>query len=320
MRAAAGSPPYVSVIIPTYNRAGLVQQAIASVLAQAYTDFECIVVDDGSTDDTPLALKPLVGAGQIRYAHQANAGLSSARNHGLRLARGAYVCFLDDDDLYEPNKLARQVEYLDAHPDAMLVHCWFSKFNEHNPDLGLRKPDWFQGWLYPDILTYWRMLMATPCLMFRREVLDAVGGFDESLRYAEDLDMWRRIARRYAFHLVPESLVRIRQQATSMSSDKLRSAEYFRIVLEKAFADDPQLSPRLKRRALAAMYTSVAQNLLGEGGPAEIRAARAHVRTALRQRPLAPAAWLTLAASLLPRGLRGGLAAAVRRLRFRRQP
>lgn len=318
MRSSVGTPT-VSVIIPTYNRAVLVQQAIASVLAQTYTDFECIVVDDGSLDDTKAALQPLIAGARTYYAHQPNAGLSAARNHGLRLARGAYISFLDDDDLYEPQKLARQVEYMKAHPDAMLVHCWFRKFSDKNPDLGLRKTDWFQGWIYPQMLSYWRMLMATPCLMFRRELFDEVGVFDESLRYAEDFDMWRRIARKYPFHLVPESLVRIRQQAVSMSSHKAGSAAHFRAVLEKAFAEDPQLSPRLRTHALAAMYTSVAQNLLGEGGPAEIVAARQHLRSALRLQPLAPAAWLTLLASLLPRGLRGALAAALRRLRFRRQ-
>src|SRR5690606_40525091 len=124
MHAAAGDPPKVSVIIPTFNRAGMVQQAIASVLAQTFASFECIVVDDGSSDDTRTVLQPLVDAGRIRYVHQANAGLSAARNHGLRLARGAYISFLDDDDLYEPHKLARQVAYLDANPEAMLVHCW----------------------------------------------------------------------------------------------------------------------------------------------------------------------------------------------------
>lgn len=318
MRSPVGTPT-VSVIIPTHNRAALVQQAIASVLAQTYADFECIVVDDGSLDDTRAALQPLIAGARIHYAHQPNAGLSAARNHGLRLARGAYISFLDDDDLYEPQKLARQVEYMTAHPDAMLVHCWFRKFSDQNPDLGLRKTDWFQGWIYPQMLSYWRMLMATPCLMFRRELFDEVGVFDESLRYAEDFDMWRRIARKYPFHLVPESLVRIRQQAVSMSSHKAGSAVHFRTVLEKAFAEDPQLTPRLKARALAAMYTSVAQNLLGEGGRAEIAAARQHLRSALRLQPLASAAWLTLLASLLPRGLRGTLAGVVRRLRFRRQ-
>lgn len=293
----------------------MVQQAIDSVLAQTYANVECIVVDDGSSDATEAALQPLVQAERIRYVRQANAGPSAARNHGLRLARGVYISFLDDDDLYEPHKLARQVEYLDTRPEAMLVHCWFTKFNEHSSDIGLRRTDWFQGWLYPQILAHWGMLMATPCLMFRREVFDAVGVFDESLRAAEDPDMWRRIARKFAFHLVPESLVRIRQQVISTSSDKAMAARHFRIMLDKAFADDPQLSPWMRRQALTAMYVSAAQNLLGEGGPA----ARQHARTALSFQPLALAGWLTLAASLLPRRVRGVLAAAVRRVRFRRQ-
>lgn len=318
MPPSSATPPLVSVIIPTYNRAAMVQQAIASVLAQTFTDFECIVVDDGSPDDTAAALQPLVAAGRIRYVRQANAGLSAARNHGIREARGAYITFLDDDDIYEPDKLAKQAAYLDAHPDAMLVHCWFTKFSEQAANLGLRKPDWFQGQLYPAILSYWRMLMATPCVMLRREVFDVIGGFDESLRYAEDLDMWRRVARHYAFYIVPASLVRIRQQVSSMSSDKTQSAAHFRTMLEKAFADDPALPAATRRQALAAMYTSVAQNLLGEGGRAEIGVARQHLRSAIGLRPWAPAAWLTLVASLMPRGVRAALAGAVRRLRFRR--
>lgn len=316
---ARSKSPAVSVIIPTYNRAGMVKEAIASVLAQTWTDFECIVIDDGSPDDTEAVLQPLVAAGHIRYARQANAGLAAARNHGIRLARADCITFLDDDDLYEPHKLARQLAYLRDHPAAMMVHCWFSKFNEEESNLGVRDTSWFRGWVYPEILSHWGMLMAAPCVLLRRAVLAKVGGFDESLQAAEDLDMWRRVARHYEFHLVPESLVRIRQQAVSMSSDKTKAARHFRIMLDKAFADDPQLGARFQRRALAAMYTNVAHNLLGAGGSPEMRVARQHAWTALKMQPLFAGAWSGLAASLLPRRWRAGLAGALRRLRFRQR-
>ncbi len=312
--------PTVSVILPTYNRPALVQEAIASVLAQTWTDFECIVIDDGSTADTARALQPLAEAGHIRYTRQENAGLAAARNHGLRLARGALITFLDDDDLYQPEKLAKQVAYFKAHPETQLLHCCFSKFDETGRDLGLRDTTWFQGWLYPEILAHWGMLMATPCVMARRAVFDTVGGFDESFKAAEDLDMWRRIARHAPFHVLPESLVRIRQQAVSMSSDKTHAAAHFQIMLDKAFADDPSLSPALRKRAQAAMYTNVAHNLLGAGGPAEMRLARQHARTALRLRPFSGPAWAGWAASWLPAGWRAGLAGLLRRLRFRQPP
>ncbi|MBI3160565.1 MAG: glycosyltransferase family 2 protein [Chloroflexi bacterium] len=307
--------PIVSVILPTHNRAALVQHSIRSVLAQTYTDYELIVVDDGSTDGTEAALAQ---DGRLRYVRQANAGPAAARNRGLRLARGELITFLDDDDLYEPEKLAEQVGFFETHPDAMLLHSCFSKFNDAGEDLGVRDTTWFQGWLYPEILAHWGMMMAAPTVMVRRGVLDEVGGFDESLRWAEDPDLWRRIARRYPFHVLPESLVRVRQQAVSVSSDKTRAAGHFRLMLEKAFADDPDLPPAFRRRAMAAMYTNVCHNLLGAGGPAEMRLARRHALTALGLRPSQWGAWAGLGASFIPRGLRAGLAAAFRRLRFRR--
>jgi glycosyltransferase involved in cell wall biosynthesis len=313
-----GTAPAISVILPTHNRAAQVQQAIQSVLAQTWTDYEVIVVDDGSTDGTEAALGPLAREGRIRYVRQANAGPAAARNHGLRLARGGLITFLDDDDLYEPRKLEAQAAYFSGHPDAVFLHSCFSKFNDAGEDLGVRDTTWFLGWLYPEILAHWGMMIAAPTVMVRRGVLDEVGGFDEELRWAEDPDLWRRIARRHPFHVLPESLVRVRQQSVSVSSDKTRAAAHFHRMLEKAFADDPGLSPAFRRRALAAMYANVCQNLLGEGGPAEMRLARRHALTALRLRPHHWGAWAGLAASFIPGGVRRALAASVRRMRFRR--
>ena len=97
--------PRVSVIIPAYNRADLIEETLDSVFAQTYRDYEIIVVDDGSTDDTRAVLAPLAAAGKLRYTYQENAGLPAARNTGIRMAAGQYVAFLDSDDLFTPDKL-----------------------------------------------------------------------------------------------------------------------------------------------------------------------------------------------------------------------
>lgn len=117
------SPPLVSIVIPTYNRAAAVVAAVDSCLRQTYAPLEVIVIDDGSTDGTAAALQPCVAAGRIRYLRQANAERSAARNRGLDLATGAYIQFLDDDDALHPEKLQRQVAFLESHPECFGVGC-----------------------------------------------------------------------------------------------------------------------------------------------------------------------------------------------------
>ena len=123
----AASTPRVSVMIPAYNRAGLLGAAIDSVLAQTYDDFEIIVVDDGSVEDIRAVTAPY--GDRVRYARIAHAGLAGARNHAMRMARGEYLCLLDSDDLYWPHKLALQVDYLDRHRDTVMVYSDFSAFD-----------------------------------------------------------------------------------------------------------------------------------------------------------------------------------------------
>ena len=127
--------PRVSVIIPTYNRLDYVQEAIDSVLAQTYTDYELIVVDDGSTDGTGDTLKARYGD-RIRYLWQENQGWPAARNHGVSIAQGEYIAQLDSDDLWLPEKLVRQVPVLDACPEAVLV---FSHVMQIDAEGGVEK-------------------------------------------------------------------------------------------------------------------------------------------------------------------------------------
>lgn len=308
--------PAISVIIPTRNRARYISEALASVFAQTFTDYEIILIDDGSTDGTRQILAPYIQQKKIQYVFQVPSGVSAARNRGISLARAPLVAFLDSDDLFLPTKLDKQMKLFVQHPKLGFVHCSFSKFEEQGKELGLRDTSRFSGWIYPGMLQEWSVLMAMPCMLMRTEVVREVGGFDESMVWAEDLDLWRRIAWRYAVDMVPEPLVRVRVHSSSTTFERGKGAQGFERYLEKAFAEDPELSPIFKRRVRAKMAAKLGQNLLGEGGKQEMRQVRQHNLKALAAWPLQLSAVLGLVASFLPLGVRRSLVARLRQQRY----
>ena len=183
--------PRVSVIIPTYNRAALLREAIDSVLAQTYADFEIIVVDDGSVDDTAAMLATLTDP-RLRYVRQANAGRSAARNQGLALAQGEFICFLDDDDAFLPNKLSDQTADLDRRTEIGLIVGGWRLMDERGrpfqdsppqPNAGLTLPNWFSDCPF---------IVHAP--LIRRGWLERTSGFDRELEPAEDWGLWLELA------------------------------------------------------------------------------------------------------------------------------
>ena len=199
--------PIVSVIIPAYNCERYINETIESVLAQTFSDLELIVIDDGSTDRT-CELVAAYGC-PVRLLHQPNAGVCAARNHGLREARGQYLCLMDHDDYWFPDKLARQVEIMRSHPDCGLVYSQFILWHSDqagrfsSPEsfdltaFGDGIDDEFSGWIYHQLLLDCWVLTSTA--MIRREVFARCGDFDESLPYSEDWDLWLRISQAYPF-------------------------------------------------------------------------------------------------------------------------
>jgi glycosyltransferase involved in cell wall biosynthesis len=294
----------------------LLLQALDSVFAQTFSDYEVIVVDDGSTDDTETVLRSLIENKMIIYAKQAASGVSAARNRGVSLAKAQLIAFLDSDDLFLPSKLMKQVALIESDHSLGFVHCNFSKFDNEGKDLGVRDTSRFQGEIYPDLLQEWSVLMAMPCMLMRKAAIEEAGGFDESMTWAEDLDLWRRIAMRHPVRTVPEALVKVRVHATSTTFGKVDGADGFERYLAKAFDEDPKLDERFKRRAKARMHTKLGQNLLGEGGPAEMKVARVHSIKALAAQPLQLSAALTFAASFLPRFIRGALVGGWRKMQY----
>lgn len=221
--------PRISVVIPTYNRQGLVVEAIESVLAQTYSEFEIIVVDDGSTDGTTARLQPYLD--RIAYKKQNNQGLAAARNTGIRLTQGEFVCFLDDDDLWEPTKLATQIEFADAHPEYALLATEIQGIDTEKNKIGKSKSLKYEirnGMVVEHLLfANW---IAPSTAMVRRKCLDEVGGFDEDIRsFGEDWVMWMRLASKFPVYFIPEPLVLYRYHSGQMSLD--RPEEQFRSLM-----------------------------------------------------------------------------------------
>ncbi len=215
-------PPVVSIIVPTYQRAHLVGQAIASVLDQSYQDFEIIVVVDGSTDDTLAHLARLAQSQRrekITIISQTNAGLAAARNAGIRAAQGRFLAFLDDDDLWLPDKLAAQVAVFAAQPEVGLVFGDMICFDEQ----GERAESYAQTTIPPRILNeitlFWYNYVPLSTVIIRRACLDEFGLFDETLTACEDMGLWLRISAKWRLWRLADPVARYRLSANAMHND-----------------------------------------------------------------------------------------------------
>ncbi len=310
------SKALISVVVPTFNRENYILESLESVFAQSYPNVEIIVVDDGSDDQSIELLKPLEKSKRLRLFRQKHAGVSAARNLAVDKARGQYIAFLDSDDLFLPEKLSKQMALFQEKPHLGFVHSNFSKFDDRGHHLGLRDMTKIRGIVYPWILQEWSALITPSTVLMPKNIFVEAGGFDESISWGEDIDLYFRVARKYEIGMVPEMLTKIRVHAASASAPKIGSAESFHRVLAKAVAADPSLSPRFVKKAFAKMYVNKSQNILGEGNSADMHLARKLALRALGYHALEPGAWLAIIASSLPMVVRKFLASMIRRIRY----
>lgn len=243
-----GNPkPSVSVIIPTYNRGWTLRAAIDSVLAQTYRDFELIVVDDGSTDDTAEILQSY--GPDIQVLRQANAGVSAARNTGVRSAKGDFIAFLDSDDRWLPDKLGVQVDFFASYPDAVICQTeeiWIRNGKRVNPKKVHQKPS---GHIFKASLAL--CLVSPSAVMLRKALFDEIGGFDETLPACEDYDLWLRVSARYSVHLLQTPLI-IKNGGHADQLSRMPGLDRYRIkAIEKILATG-ELSA-VRRRAAVEM-------------------------------------------------------------------
>lgn len=255
----------VSAIIPTFNRRALLPVTIDSVLAQTRPVDEIIVVDDGSTDGTHELLAERYGD-RIRYAWQPNAGVSAARNRGMAMARGRYFALVDSDDTWHADKTRLQLEWLQAHPAFGMVLCDVTRIEADGSIIDIfRRRDTIRedGWILRWIIH--NPALAPASAMFRREVFEDVGGFDEGLRTAEDLDFHLRVARRWQVGVVEQALVRAMRGHDGLSATGSTYEDYVHVV-ERALSDvGDMLLPGERRRALCATYARNARGMAIRG-------------------------------------------------------
>jgi len=229
----------VSVIVPAYNRAGLLRSVANSVLSQTLQDLELIIIDDGSTDETRSVCEHLCRVdSRVRYIHQENQGPCAARNAGICAAQGQYIAFLDSDDLWERTKLTRQLSAANANPDAGVIYCDWAYLNEAgitSPSVSF--PDRDLPTMYESLL-YDNLIQAPSLVLVRVACLACIGVFDESLRGVGDWDMWLRLAEHCRFVKVPEVLAyllrhdgQMQRDAEGMSNDRIAVVEKIKISI-----------------------------------------------------------------------------------------
>ena len=260
----------MSVIIPTYNRGWILTEAIDSVLAQDYKDFELIVVDDGSTDNT----REILGSygRDIIVLRQANQGVSAARNRGIAEARGRLVAFLDSDDIWLPRKLLQQVDFFNSTPDAVInqtEEIWIRNGMRVNPKNRHRKPS---GMIFERSLGL--CLVSPSAVMIQKPLFDVVGAFDENLPACEDYDLWLRISCRYPVHLIDTPLI-LKRGGHEDQLSKAPGLDRFRIQsLEKIIS-----SGRLTESQYRAAFRKLRDKCVIYAGGCRKRGRRAEAKS-----------------------------------------
>lgn len=292
--------PRVSVVVPAYNAAATIGQALESVFGQSFQDFEVVVVDDGSTDNTR---RVLAGYGdRIRVLAKANEGKpAAARNLGVRAAAGQLVAFLDADDWWREDKLERQVAVFGGRPEVGLVYTGDATVDADGKTLSVNPcPPGARGRIY-DLLTV-RNVMVGSSVMARRMAIVHAGGFDEGLTSIENWDLWIRIARDWTIEYIDEPLTLYRVHEGNRSSNvELRRQNVFRVL---AKYHDPRDRSLLARRQRRDAYFHAYFNVLGKAyfSQQEMGAARGALIRALWLKPDRHAVRLLLLSLLGKRG------------------
>ena len=247
--------PKISVIIPVYNGEKTIQETIESVLNQSESDFELIVINDGSQDAT-LDIVASIRDPRLKVFSYPNGGVSASRNRGFFHAEGEFIAFLDADDLWTPEKLEAQLKALQKNPQAAVAYSWLDHIDESGQFLrsGCRRTS--TGDVYKDFLLA-QFLENFSNALIRKQALLEVGGFDESLTHAEDWDMFLRLAARYNFVAVPSTQILYRRSANSATANYYKMEAGFLKVLERAYSQAPESLQELKKESLSIFYKYV---------------------------------------------------------------
>ena len=235
-RGSSMMVPTVSVVMTVYNAARYLATAVESVLSQTYSDFECVIIDDGSRDGSLAILKRYAERdSRIRLVSRCNTGISRARNEGLSLARGEFVAVMDADDIALPTRLATQIDYLQTHPGVACVGGWFEVIDSAGRLLTRLEPPTGNEEIQA-LLLKGHTSICQPSSMLRRDAVEKVGGFEEDLAPSEDLDLYLKLGEVGTLANIPQTLVRYRIHGKSASaSARVRQFESSQAACEQAW-------------------------------------------------------------------------------------
>jgi FkbM family methyltransferase len=303
--------PAVSVIVPAYEHADTIYRTLESVFSQTLTDFEVIVVNDGSSDRTAEVLAPLVAKGRIRYFAQQNAGQAAARNRGAAEARGKFFAFLDDDDIWPPDKLAWQVKYLEANPGVSVVAGWCEDFRGKIPGPGVERPFASGPKGSVDLLLLVRVPITSPGqTLLRANLFRELDGFDPAVSGADDYDFWFRALRHSRIEMVPRVALFYRRHSGNFSRDAdLMFANCLLVAKRHLSTAAPELQPKLFEAFYRQISSSAGHRLARDW--AFLRGGSNHLWSRLRKR--GRSFRMIMGEPILRRLFFQGLASAVRR-------
>jgi glycosyltransferase involved in cell wall biosynthesis len=290
--------PAVSVVIATHNYARYLGAALDSALTQTFRDLEIIVIDDGSTDNTPEIMAPYLRERQVRYYRTERLGQPRAKNRGIHLAEAPLIAFLDADDIWLPPKLERQLPLFAADPDLGVVYSRRLLIDEEGWQLEYTEPPLRRGWILPCVFR--SNFICFSSSVVRRSVFDAVGLFDESLELAIDYELWLRVALHYRFDFVEAPLVKYRTGHASLSRrkrERLQTAQRIIHRFLEARGGREVLPSSLVRRTLSELCCDM-------GGAVTGFERAAWFLRALWHRPQQSLAWHALLAFWWPDRLR----------------
>jgi glycosyltransferase involved in cell wall biosynthesis len=253
----------VSVVIPAYNAMTYLPDTLESVFKQTFTDFEVLIIDDGSTDNIGQWVKEIIDP-RVKLIVQNNQGVSAARNTGINHAQGEYIAFLDADDLWEPTKLEKQVICLEKNPEIGLVDTWVALVDEHSHPTGTVIKTNAEGNVWKQIIERPTVVCGSSPLV-RRSCFTNVGLFNRDLSGSADWDMWIRVASRYLFAVIKQPLVYYRQHYNSMSTNCQKMLQDNHAVINKTFQTVPSHLQYLKTRSYGNVNLYLAWRCLDNG-------------------------------------------------------
>jgi len=244
--------PILSIIIPAYNAERTILETLASVQKQTFSDFELIVINDGSSDQT-LELLHSVADERLRIFSYENGGVAVARNRGISHATGEFIAFMDADDLWTPDKLELQLAALQQHAIAGVAYSWTRFINEQGKPISACDPIFFEDNVYAKLLVG-DFIYSGSNTMIRRQAIESVGEFDPACAGCDDWDYWLRLAARWPFVVVPKHQILYRRSSSSASSNVEKMKKSALISLEKAYQMAPPELQHLRNQSLISFH------------------------------------------------------------------